>query len=143
VKITLTTGEEELVNTHNILIAVGSQPSTIPGIELNDPVLDSDQLLDLDTPPKSLLVIGGGVVGLEFATIFNLLETKVTVVESLPSLFPTEEPEVGTFLKRHLKKNGMQVLTDSKVTNITSVNNGADVRYRRRIMRFRCLLRKC
>lgn len=126
VKITLTSGEE-LVKTHNILIAVGSQPSTILGIELKDPVLDSDQLLDLDTPPKSLLVIGGGVVGLEFATIFNLLGTKVTVVELLPSLFPTEEPEVGSFLKRHLTKQGMQILLDSKVTNIASVTNGADV----------------
>lgn len=127
VKITLTTGEEELVNTRNILIAVGSQPSTIPGMELHDPVLDSDQLLDVDTPPESLLVIGGGVVGLEFATIFDLLGTKVTVVELLPTLFPTEEPEVGTFLTRHLKKQGLQVLLDSKVTNIASVNNGADV----------------
>ncbi|UCH01584.1 MAG: dihydrolipoyl dehydrogenase [Candidatus Bathyarchaeota archaeon] len=127
VKITLTTGEEELVNTRNILIAVGSQPTTIPGVKLEDPILDSDKLLDLDTPPKTLLVIGGGVVGLEFATIFNLLGTQVTVIELLPTLLPTDEPEVGAFLKRHLKKEGMHVFLESRVTNITPVDDGAEI----------------
>jgi dihydrolipoamide dehydrogenase len=126
VQITLPTGKEELVNTNNILIAVGSQPTTIPGVPLKDPVLDSDQLLDLDTQLESLLIIGGGVVGLEFATIFNLLGTKVTVVELLPTLLPTEEPDIGTFLKRHLQKAGIKVLLDSRVTNITPVHDGAE-----------------
>jgi dihydrolipoamide dehydrogenase len=127
VNITLSTGEEELVTTRNILIAVGSQPTTLPGVPLKDPVLNSDQLLDLDIPPDSLLVIGGGVVGLEFATIFNLLGTKVTIVELLPTLLPTEEPDVGTFLKRDLQQAGIQVLLDSRVTNITPVNDGAKI----------------
>lgn len=118
---------EEIIKTKNILIATGSQPVTIPGIELKDPILDSDQLLEIEDPPKSLLVIGGGVIGLEFATIFNLLDTKITVVEMLPSLLPTEEPEVGEFLLRNLRKDGMEVFVNSKVVQVNNVSNGAEV----------------
>ncbi|UCF45336.1 MAG: dihydrolipoyl dehydrogenase [Candidatus Bathyarchaeota archaeon] len=127
VKITSADGEE-IIKTRNILIATGSQPITIPGVELKDPILDSDQMLELETPPKSLLVVGGGVIGLEFATIFNLLNTKVTIVEMLPTLLPDEEPEVGEFLLRHLKKEGMEVFVNSKVTQVTQVNDGVNVR---------------
>jgi len=127
VKITSADGEE-VIKAKNILIATGSQPITIPGIELKDPILDSDQMLEVEAPPKSLLVIGGGVIGLEFATIFNLLDTKVTVVEMLPTLLPNEEPEVGEFLLRNLRKEGMEVFVNSKVTEVRPVNNGVEVR---------------
>lgn len=128
VKITSPSGEEEQVTTRNILIAVGSQPSTIPGVPLEDPVLNSDALLDVVAPPESLLIIGGGVVGLEFAAIFNLLGTRVTVVELLPTLLPMEEPEVGAFLQRQLTKDGVKVLLDSRVTAITpAVADSAEV----------------
>ena len=127
VKITSANGEEVL-KTKNILIATGSQPITIPGVELQDPILDSDQLLEIESPPKSLLVIGGGVIGLEFATIFNLLNTKVTVVEMLPTLLPTEEPEVGEFLLRNLRKESMEVFVSSKVTQVRKVNDGVEVK---------------
>ena len=127
VKITNADGEE-VIKTKNILIATGSHPITIPGVELKDPILDSDQLLEIETPPKSLLVIGGGVIGLEFATIFNLLDTKVTVVEMLSSLLPTEEPEVGEFLIRNLRKEGMEVFVNSKVTEVGKVKNGVEVK---------------
>jgi dihydrolipoamide dehydrogenase len=119
---------EEVIKTRNILIATGSQPIAIPGVELKDPIMDSDQLLEIADPPKSLLVIGGGVIGLEFATIFNLLDTEVTVVEMLSSLLPTEEPEVGEFLLRNLRKEGMEVFVNSKVTHVDKVSNGVEVK---------------
>lgn len=127
VKITSADGEE-VIKARNILIATGSQPITIPGVELKDPILDSDQMLELEAPPKSLLVIGGGVIGLEFATIFNLLDTKVTVVEMLPTLLPNEEPEVGEFLLRNLRREGIEVFVNSKVTEVCKVNNGVEVK---------------
>ena len=127
VKITSANGEE-VIKARNILIATGSQPITIPGVELKDPILDSDQLLEIDAPPKNLLVIGGGVIGLEFATIFNLLETKVTMVEMLPSLLPAEEPDVGEFLLRNLRKEGMEVFVNSKVTEVLKVNDSMEVK---------------
>ncbi len=127
VKIT-SAGSEEVIRAKNILIATGSQPITLPGVELKDPILDSDQLLELEAPPESLLVVGGGVIGLEFATIFNLLDTEITVVEMLPTLFPNEEPEVGEFLIRNLRKEGMEVFVNSKVTEVNKVNNGVEVK---------------
>ena len=127
VKITSESGEE-VVHTKNILIASGSQPITIPGVEFEGPILDSDKMLELETPPESLLVVGGGVIGLELATIFNLLNTKVTIVEMLPALLPAEEPEVGEFLLRHLKKEGMDVFVNSKVTQVTKANDSVNVK---------------
>jgi dihydrolipoamide dehydrogenase len=127
VKITSADGEETL-RTKNILIASGSQPITLPSVELKGSILDSDRILELEAPPKSLLIIGGGVIGLEFATIFNLLETRVTVVEMLPTLLPNEEPEVGKFLLNNLKKEGMEVFVNSKVTEVTQTENTLNVK---------------
>lgn len=127
VKVTTADGEET-IKAKNILIATGSQPITIPGVELKDPVLDSDQLLDLQVPPESLLIIGGGVIGLEFATIFNSLDTKVTIVEMLPNLLPNEEPEAGDFVLKNLRKEGMEVFLNSKVTEVKKVRNGVEVK---------------
>jgi dihydrolipoamide dehydrogenase len=126
VKVTSEDGEE-VIKTKNILIVSGSLPITIPGVQLKDPILDSDQLLELEKPPKSLLIIGGGVIGLEFATIFNLLNTKVTIVEMLPTLLPSEEPEMGEFLIRHLKKARMEIFVNSKVTKVAQNNGSVDV----------------
>jgi dihydrolipoamide dehydrogenase len=127
VKVTTADGEET-IKAKNILIATGSQPITIPGVELKDPVLDSDQLLDLQVPPESLLIIGGGVIGLEFATIFNSLDTKVTIVEMLPNLLPNEEPEMGDFVLRNSRKEGIEVFLNSKVTEVKKVRNGVEVK---------------
>ncbi|NHJ33071.1 MAG: dihydrolipoyl dehydrogenase [Asgard group archaeon] len=127
VKVTSENGEE-VIKTKNILIVSGSLPITIPGIQLKDPILDSDQLLELEKPAKSLLIIGGGVIGLEFATIFNLLNTKVTIVEMLPTLLPNEEPEMGEFLLKHLRKAGMEVFINSKVTQVTQINDKVEVK---------------
>jgi dihydrolipoamide dehydrogenase len=120
--------EEEIIETKNILIASGSKPMTIPGVELKDPVLDSDQMLELDFPPKDLIIIGGGIVGLEFATIFSNLDSNVTLVEMLSTLLPNEEPEVHSFLLRNLKKEGIEVLVESKVTEVTQVHSSVKVK---------------
>jgi dihydrolipoamide dehydrogenase len=118
---------EQIINTKNILITSGSIPITIPGVELKDPILDSDQILELEKPPRSLLIIGGGIIGLEFATIFNLINAKVTIVEMLPTLLPNEEPEIGEFLFRHLKKEGVEVFVNSKVTKVTNNEENVEV----------------
>ncbi|UCC57836.1 MAG: dihydrolipoyl dehydrogenase [Candidatus Bathyarchaeum sp.] len=127
VKITSDNGEE-IIKTKNILIATGSHPITIPGVELRDPILDSDQMLELESPPKDLIIVGGGIVGLEFATIFSHLNSNVTLVEMLPTLLPNEEPEVNKFLLSNLRKDGIEVLVNSKVTEINLVDNGVNVK---------------
>jgi dihydrolipoamide dehydrogenase len=119
---------EEIIETKNILIASGSRPMTIPGVELKDPILESDQMLELESPPKDLIIVGGGIVGLEFATIFSHLNSSVTIVEMLPKLLPYEEPEVNKFLLNNLKKNGIEVLMNSKVTEVTLTDNGVNIK---------------
>jgi dihydrolipoamide dehydrogenase len=119
---------EEIIDTKNILIASGSRPMTIPGVEFKDPILDSDQMLELESPPKDLIIVGGGIVGLEFATIFSHLNSTVTIVEMLPKLLPDEEPEVNKFLLNNLKKNGIEVLMNSKVTEVNLTDNGVNVK---------------
>jgi dihydrolipoamide dehydrogenase len=119
---------EEIIDTKNILIATGSKPMTIPGAELKDPILDSDQMLELEFPPKDLIIIGGGIVGLEFATIFSHLNSNVIIVEMLPTLLPDEEPEVNKFLLSNFKKDKVELFLNSKVTEVNLVDNGANVK---------------
>jgi len=127
VKIT-SDNEEEIIETKNILIATGSHPITIPGVNIKDPILDSDKMLELESPPKDLIVIGGGIVGLEFATICSNLDSNVTIVEMLPILLPNEEPEVNKFLLNNLKKDGIEVLVNSKVTEVNLEDDYVDVK---------------
>ena len=119
---------EEIIDTKNILIATGSTPITIPGVPLKDPILDSDQMLELESPPKELIIVGGGIVGLEFATIFSNLGSKVTIIEMLPKLLPDEEPDVNNFLLNNLRRNGIEVEIGSKVTKVIIIDNQVNVK---------------
>jgi dihydrolipoamide dehydrogenase len=128
-KVKITSGNvEEIIETENILIATGSHPITVPGVELKDPIVDSDRMLELDSVPKDLIIVGGGIVGLEFATIFSNLGSIVTIVEMLPRLLPDEEPEVNSFLLNNLRKNGIKVLVDSKVVSVNVIDNVVNVK---------------
>ena len=105
----------------NILIATGSEPSRppIPGLD-NEGVLTSDELLEkLDRLPESIVIIGGGVIGVEFATFFNDLGCTVTVIEALDRLLPNMDRELGQGLAVQLKKRGVNVFTSSKVSSVS------------------------
>jgi len=131
-KVKIISDKQEIIETKNILIATGSHPITIPGVEFGGPILDSDRMLELESIPKHLIIVGGGIVGLEFATIFSSLGSKVTIVEMLPRLLPDEEPEVNNFLLNNLRKNGIEVLVDSKVIDVKLVDNGVIVKVQTR-----------
>ena len=105
----------------NIMIATGSEPSRppIPGLD-NEGVLTSDELLEkLDKLPESIVIIGGGVIGVEFATFFNDLGCTVTVIEALDRLLPNMDRELGQGLAVQLKKRGVNVFTSSKVSSVS------------------------
>ena len=105
----------------NIMIATGSEPSRppIPGLD-NEGVLTSDELLEkLDKLPESIVIIGGGVIGVEFATFFNDLGCEVTVIEALDRLLPNMDRELGQGLAVQLKKRGVNVFTSSKVSSVS------------------------
>jgi dihydrolipoamide dehydrogenase len=124
-EISLASSRTEGISAENVIVATGSSPSTIPRVPLGGPIVDSEGALRLDSPPASLLIVGGGAVGVELATIFRLSGSKVTLVEMMPTLLPGEEPEAGDFVARSLQKEGVQVLVGSRV--IGTETTGSDV----------------
>jgi dihydrolipoamide dehydrogenase len=119
--------EGRSLETQHVLLAMGSHNITIPGIPLGRNILDSDQAIQLKKLPESILIIGGGAVGLEFATIFTLLGSRVIIVELLQRLLPNEEQDVGVFIEKRLEKEGVQILVKSKVIKVEESENGVKV----------------
>lgn len=113
--------EESSVSATNVIIATGSVPSVppIPGADLPG-VMTSDGLLAYEgKAPESLTIIGGGVIGVEFAGIYNAFGTKVTILEALPSLIANMDKELGQSLKLSLKKKGVDIHTNAKVDSLS------------------------
>src|SRR5216683_1189400 len=112
----------------NIIIATGSAVSRIPlkGAELT---IDSDAILELKEIPKRLAVIGGGVVGMEFAAMFAALGSKVTVLEMLPQILPMVEADLVNVYAKHLSGLGADIHTNSKVAEVAKVGGGLQVRF--------------
>lgn len=113
--------EVQTIQGTHIVIASGSKPAKIPGIEYNgNTVVTSDELLSLTNLPGSLLIIGGGVIGCEFACIFSELGTKVSIVEMLPQILPAEDEEIALTLRGILEKRGIKIYTGTKVNTIAT-----------------------
>ncbi|MBE3127513.1 MAG: dihydrolipoyl dehydrogenase [Candidatus Atribacteria bacterium] len=128
VEIIGTAGEKEIIKTKNIIIATGSKVMRlpIPGID-NEGVITSDEALSLSELPSRMLIIGGGVVGVEFAGIFKALGVEVTVVEMLPRILLPIDEEIARRLTQLLKRKGIEILTDSKVKEIKKSHQNLEV----------------
>lgn len=106
----------------NILIATGSRNFVPPIPGMDDPrVMDSTQALALDHVPASVAIIGGGVIGMEFATLFCELGSAVTVYEAAPTILPNIDADVVSYLRQRYEKAGIRILTDTKVANIADI----------------------
>ncbi len=104
------------IQSSKFMIATGSIPANIPGIEIDHKkILNSDDILELQKVPSSLLIIGAGAIGVEFACIFNALGCKVTLVEMLSNILPVEDEEISDQLKQYLTKDGIVIETGLKV----------------------------
>ncbi len=126
IMVTASDGTETILEAGRILLATGSVPSVppIPGADLPG-VMTSDELLAYDgTPFDSLLIIGGGVIGVEFAGIWQSFGTKITILEALPSLIANLDRELGQSLKLSMKKKGADIHTGAKVQSLTAAENG-------------------
>jgi len=112
-------GRKENIKADKIILTPGSVPSVvpIPGVD-GSGVITSDDALQLSEIPHSLLVIGGGAIGVEFATIFAKLGTEVIIVEMLPQIIPTEDTELSMSLKRVLERDGIKIFTGAQVSRI-------------------------
>ncbi|HEX7705061.1 MAG TPA: dihydrolipoyl dehydrogenase [Thermoanaerobaculia bacterium] len=125
VEVTAEGGEKSTLQTKNILLAMGSVPRDLPHIKADGTkIINSDHILVLDRIPKSMLVIGAGAVGSEFASIFSRFGTKTTIVEVMPQLLPIEDEEIAKEFTRIFKKKGIEVLAGAKVLSCEISDSG-------------------
>lgn len=129
VKVTPKKGAAQTITAKAIIVATGSEVATIPGLELDHKkIISSDDALYLDKLPKSIVVLGGGAVGVEFASLFKSFGVEVTVVEMLPALLPMMEPEVSKELERNFKKRKISVKSGTKFAGVTTKNRKLHVK---------------
>ncbi|MGE5278796.1 MAG: dihydrolipoyl dehydrogenase [Acidobacteriota bacterium] len=121
-------GAETAYQAKNILVATGSAPRSLPGIEIDHKtILSSDSMLELAEIPKSLLVIGSGAVGVEFASMYSRFGSKVTILEILPRIVPIEDEDISRELAASFKRQGMTVYVDARVERVTRTEAGVEV----------------
>ncbi len=109
----------------NIIIATGARPRVLPGIEPdNDKIWTYFDAMKPKTMPKSIVVMGSGAIGIEFASFYRSMGVEVTVVELLSNVMPVEDEEISKLAKKRFEKRGMRILTDTKVIKIEKTKNG-------------------
>lgn len=129
VKVTKEDGSSQELGAKHIIIATGSKPASLPFIQLDkDRVITSTEALNMKEIPKHLVVIGGGVIGLELGSVYARLGAKVSVVEYMDSIIPTMDRTMGKELQKVLKKLGFEFYLKHKVTAVENTGNEAIVK---------------
>jgi dihydrolipoamide dehydrogenase len=118
-RIEVTDGDAQTITARKeIVVATGSEPRSVPGIEIDRKrIITSDEAIGLKEIPKSIVILGSGAVGVEFASIFRRFGSEVTIIELLPRIVPIEDEAVSTELEKSFRKQGIKVLTGTKVTS--------------------------
>ena len=120
-------GKREL-NAKSIILATGSEARMLPGLAPDkDRILTNREILETKTVPASLLIIGAGAVGVEFASIYQRFGSEVTLIEMLPRVLPVEDQEISQELEKALKKQGIKILTNTPVQSVTKKAAGVEV----------------
>lgn len=127
VTVTLNDGGTAEITGTNVMLASGSVPRLIPGFERGGPIMTSDEVLDLDTVPARVAVIGGGAIGCEFASTFADLGSEVTILEALPKILPGLDNDVANVVVRSFKKKKVDIRTGVTITGHTPTDDGATV----------------
>ena len=111
-----------------IIVATGSAPRSVPGVEIDRKrIITSDEAIGLKEIPKSIVVLGSGAVGVEFASIFRRFGSDVTIIELLPRLVPLEDESISAELEKSFRKQGIKVLTGTKVTKAQASGDGVQI----------------
>lgn len=119
VRVALNEGGEQPLTARNIIVATGAQPRSIPGVEFDgERILSSTHMLDLAAVPESLLVVGAGAIGVEFASMFRSFGSSVTLVEALPRLVPLEDEEVSAELAKSFQRRRIKTMTGAKLSGV-------------------------
>ncbi|WP_226642452.1 dihydrolipoyl dehydrogenase [Mesobacillus subterraneus] len=121
ISVEMNSGEEnEMLIPKNVIVATGSRPRTLPGLEADGQyVMTSDEALVMEDLPKSIIIVGGGVIGIEWASMLADFGSQVTVIEYADRIVPTEDKEVSREMQRAMKKKGVKIITSAKVLSET------------------------
>jgi dihydrolipoamide dehydrogenase len=123
-------GQVTEVEATHIMFGTGSAARSLPGVEIDGKtILSNIEILQLPAVPKTLVIVGAGAVGVEFASVFNSFGTQVTVLEMLPRITPIEDEEISAELEKALKKKGIQIFTEAKVDSVKEDAQGATVSF--------------
>jgi dihydrolipoamide dehydrogenase len=121
-------GTETTYSAKNVILATGSAPRSLPGMEIDDrTILSSTSMLELTEVPKSLIVIGSGAVGVEFASMYARFGSRVTIIEVLPRIVPLEDEEISRELGASFKRQGMAIYPDTRVERLTRNEGGVEL----------------
>ena len=117
------------LKTKNVILAMGSEARMVPGLQPDDRILTNIEILELGNVPKSLIVVGSGAVGVEFASIFRSFDSEVTILEMLPRMVPLEDEEVSKELARVYRKRGINFHGGAKVEKVEKTKSGVSVTF--------------
>ncbi|WP_102274637.1 dihydrolipoyl dehydrogenase [Cytobacillus massiliigabonensis] len=116
ISVEMNNGEENaMLVPKNVIVATGSRPRTLPGLEIGGKVMTSDEALAMEEIPKSIIIVGGGVIGIEWASMLADFGADVTVIEYSDRIIPTEDKEISKEMQRLMKKKGVTIVTSAKV----------------------------
>ena len=124
-------GKKSIIEASNVLLVSGSEARALPGIEPDHKnILTNRSILELPAIPKTLIVVGAGAVGVEFASIYNSFGTQVTILEALDRVVPVEDAEISAELEKTFRKKNIQIFTGSKVGSVKNDAKGVTVTFK-------------
>jgi dihydrolipoamide dehydrogenase len=124
-EVTAADGSKQTLEAKNIIIATGARARELPALKLDGKkIIEYRRAMSLPDQPKSIIVVGSGAIGTEFAYFYNSLGTKVTIVEFLPRIVPVEDEDVSKELEKSFKKQGITIMVNSEVTGVDTNGNG-------------------
>ena len=124
-EVTAADGSKQTLEAKNIIIATGARARELPALKLDGKkIIEYRVAMNLPNQPKSMIVVGSGAIGTEFAYFYNSLGTKVTIVEFLPRIVPVEDEDVSKELEKNFKKQGITIMVNSEVTSVDTSGDG-------------------
>jgi dihydrolipoamide dehydrogenase len=125
IEVTAADGSKQIVEAKNIVIATGGRARQLPSLPIDgQKIIGYREAMVLPTQPKSMIVVGSGAIGVEFAYFYNSMGTKVTIVEFLPRIVPVEDEDISKELEKQYKKSGIDIMTNAEVTKVDTTANG-------------------
>lgn len=125
VEVTKADGSKEVVAAKHVIIATGGRSRELPALKQDGKkVIGYREAMVLPAQPKSMIIVGSGAIGVEFAYVYNAMGTKVTIVEFMPRIVPVEDEDISKELEKQYKKNGIDIMTNAEVTSVDTAGSG-------------------